>query len=204
MSEEEATSSPDINRRLESMIRLGTVLAVDCDAACVRVQSGELQSDWLPWFERRAGTTIDWDPPTVGEQCMVLSPSGDPACGLVLVGIFSGAARPPSTSPDERARKYPDESLFVYNHKTGHLSIRGIRTFEIQASESGRIDCPQVTFTGKVTVEDLLSYLNGVRGKGGGSGNSITGEFTHTEGTLSSNGIVLHTHDHIAGVGAPT
>lgn len=190
---------------MESAIRLGTIAAVDHGNARCRVKSGGLLSDWLPWLERRAGTTRDWDPPTVGEQCLLLSPSGEPAGGIVLVGIFSNAAPAPSDSPDECTREYPDGARITYNHETGHLSITGIKTFLIEASDSGVVDCPQTTFTGKVTIEDLLTYQNGLRGKGGsgGNGNAITGEFAHRDGNLSSNGVVLHTHDHALGVGLP-
>lgn len=199
------TQSADINRRLESIVRQGSILAVDHYAALCRVKSGELETDWLPWLERRAGTTRDWDPPTIGEQCILLSPSGDPANGFVITGVFSNANPAPNDTPDECTREYPDGARVSYNHQTGHLSITGIKTFEIKASDSGLIDCPQVIFTGAVTIEDLFTYLNGLRGSGGdaGIGNVVTGNFTHTAGDLSSNGVVLHTHDHEAGVGGP-
>ncbi len=200
------TQSADINRRLESIVRQGSILAVDHYAALCRVKSGELETDWLPWLERRAGTTRDWDPPTIGEQCILLSPSGDPANGFVITGVFSNTNPAPNDTPDECTREYQDGARITYNHKTGHLSITGIKTFEIKASDSGLIDCPQVVFTGAVTIEDLFTYLNGLRGSGGdaGNGNAVTGNFTHTAGNLSSNGIVLHTHDHETGVGLPT
>lgn len=199
------TQSADINRRLESIIRQGRIMAVDHYAALCRVKSGELESDWLPWIERRAGTTCDWDPPTVGEQCVLFSPSGDPATGFVLTGVFSNAHPAPNDNKDERTREYPDGARFTYNHATSHLSIAGIKTFSIEASDSGLIDCPQVTFTGKVTIEDLFTYLNGLRGEGGasGNGNAITGDFIHRDGILSSNDIVLDAHDHEEGVGQP-
>ncbi|MDR1349369.1 MAG: phage baseplate assembly protein V, partial [Zoogloeaceae bacterium] len=87
--------SPDLSRRLESMIRIGRVVAVDPAAARCRVKSGELETEFLPWLERRMGETRDWDPPTIGEQVMVLSPSGEVAGGIVLTGIPSDASPPP-------------------------------------------------------------------------------------------------------------
>ena len=205
------TQSADINRRLESLVRLGTIAAVDHGAALCRVKTGGLVTEWLPWLERRAGTTRDWDPPTAGEQCLLLSPSGDPASGIVLVGIFSNAAPAPNNSPDECTREYPDGARITYNHASGHLSVTGIKTFLVEASDNGVVDCPDVTFTGNVliqgtcTIKDLLTYQNGLRGQGGsgGNGNSITGTFAHRDGELSSNGVVLHTHDHTISVGQP-
>ena len=49
---------------------------------------------------------------------------------------------------------------------------------------------------GAVTVKGLLSFMNGIAGQGGDNGNVITGDLTHQDGKLSSNGIVLDTHKH--------
>jgi phage baseplate assembly protein V len=48
----------DNARRLELLIRLGTVAEeVDHTQAVCRVLGSYLQSDWLPWLERRTGKT---------------------------------------------------------------------------------------------------------------------------------------------------
>ena len=54
----------ELLRLIHNLIRLGTIAEVDHARARVRVQSGELLTNWLPWIEARAGTTRDWDPPT--------------------------------------------------------------------------------------------------------------------------------------------
>ena len=205
MSDKEP-SVPDINRRLESIIRVGTIAAVDHGNATVQVKSGGLLTDWLPWLERRAGETSDWDPPTPGEQCVILSPSGEPENGFVLCGLFSNAGPAPNDSKDECTRKYPDGARITYNHKDSHLTVTGIKTCKIECSERGEVDCPEVVFTGKVTIQGLLTYQDGIHGHGGdhGHNNMITGDFIHDQGILSSHGIVLHTHDHTEGVGHPT
>lgn len=194
----------DLARRIDNLIRPGTVAAVDHATATCRVQSGGLLTNWLPWFERRAGNTRTWSPPTVGEQVMLLCPSGEPAAGLVLAGIFTAAHDQPSSSADEHVTDYPDGARIAYNHTAGALTATGIKTATVQASEHVTVDCPESTITGNVliqgtlTVQDLLTYQNGMNGSGGtsGNGNVITGDLTHTDGDLSSNGIVLHTHTH--------
>ena len=111
-----ANQSADINRRLESMIRLGTIAAVDHGAARCQVKTGGLVTEWLPWLERRAGTTRDWDPPTVGEQCLLLSPSGEPGAGIVLTGIASNANPMPSGDKNKQVRNWPDGARHHYDH----------------------------------------------------------------------------------------
>lgn len=67
---------------------------------------------------------------------------------------------------------------------------------QLNASGGTTIDTPSTTNTGTLTTQGLFTYRAGMAGTGGGAGTSVTGPITHTEGNLSSNGIVLHTHTH--------
>lgn len=198
----------DLSRRLESLIRYGAIADVQMVPPRVRVLTGRLTSAWRPWLSLRAGETRDWDPPTIGEQCLLLSPSGDPATGVALVGLFSDDHPAPSSSPDEHVRAFPDGARITYNHVTGALSATGIRSALVQASDKCTIDCPESEFTGNVhikggltvdgaaLVKGLLTYMAGMAGTGGGAGTSISGSIEHSGGNLSSNGVTLHTHTH--------
>ena len=60
-----------------------------------------------------------------------------------------------------------------------------------------RIDCPQSSFTGALTVGGLLTYQAGMAGSNGrGGSTTINGNIRHSGGTLSSNGVVLDAHTH--------
>lgn len=206
----------ELTRRIENMIRLGTVAEVDHAGVRVRVATGGLSTDWLPWLHRRAGSTRDWDPPTVGELVVILSPSGDPAVGVVLPGINQTQASAPSGCTSECVRTYPDGARISYNHATGALSATGIQTALVQAAQSVTIDAPQSHFTGsvqvdgKLTVDQLLTYKSGLSGSGGsGGGTAISGPINHqgsfsNEGSMSSNGVVLHSHVHPGDSGGTT
>jgi len=182
-------TNAELSRLIENIIRSGTILEVDHANALCRVQSGELQSAWLSYFTKRAGTSKTWDPPTVGEQCLILSPSGETAAGLVLVGIYSDNFNAPSNSPDEHLRVYPDGAHVSYNHATGALMATGIKTALIQAESTVTIDCPQTNFTGAVTVDGLFTYQAGLVGAGGDTTALITGD-------VIANGISLINHVH--------
>ncbi|SHF00391.1 phage baseplate assembly protein V [Modicisalibacter ilicicola DSM 19980] len=114
-------SAAELLRLIHNLIRLGTVAQVDHAAVRVRVAIGELLTDWLPWVEQRAGTTLDWDPPTVGEQVIVFSPGGDIAAAVALSGISSAAHPAPSNSPDKWQRAFPDGAVIEYDHAASHL-----------------------------------------------------------------------------------
>lgn len=208
----------DLIRRLESLIRYGTIAEVQMAPPRVRVQSGQLTTNWRPWISLRAGDTTEWDPPTIGEQCVFFSPSGDPATGFALVGLFSDANPAPSSSPDEHVRLYPDGARIAYNHATGALSAIGIKTGLVQASEHCTVDCPESTFTGNVlvkgtlTVEKLLTYMAGMSGQGGDSGAKTVikgdieheGNFKRSGGSFTSAEVLQDGHNHIDSIGGVT
>ena len=194
----------ELSRRLENLIRFGTIHSVDHAKRRARVQTGNLVTDWLGWLERRAGETTTWDPPTIGEQCAVFSPSGEPGNGLILYGVPSDKIDTPSHAPEKHVIRFPDGAIFSYDHAASHLSISGIQTAEVhagktmrfKAGESVTFDTPLVLDTGKHTVEDLLSYNNGLAGRAGKHGSKVTGGLQNTGGTVSSNGYELESHVH--------
>lgn len=198
----------ELFRLISNLIRIGTVFAVDLKSrpAKVRVSSGDLQSNWLPWLELRAGRTRTWNPLTVGEQVIVLCPDGDPAGGVVLAALNSEAIPAPSDSEAEHVTDYPDGARITYDHQAGKLTAMGIKSAFVEASESATLQCPEITLDGDVTVTGLLTYQAGMAGKNGkGNKTTIEGDITHVQGDLSSNGIVLHTHRHrTQGLDAPT
>lgn len=179
-----------LSRMLENLIRVGTVHVVDHAQARCRVTSGGLLTGWLPWFSHRAGLTSDWEPPDVGEQCLIFSPSGEVAGGFVLLGIYSSAMPAPSNNQDEHVREYPDGARITYNHVTGALQAVGVKSALVQAYNQITIDCPQVTFTGKVNIEGLLTYEAGMVGTGGENTAAVI------NGDVVANGISLVTHLH--------
>lgn len=190
------TDLVDLARRLANTLRLGTIEQVDHPAARVRVRSGEILTTWLPWFTWRAGATSSWSAPTVGEQVLILAPSGDLAGAVVLPAIYTDAHPAPSNSPTQHVTRYPDGTTISYDHATGQADISGATLVTVQATGAVVIDAPITTITGMLTVQGLLTYQSGLAGTGGGMGTTITGNITQTGGQITSNGIPLATHTH--------
>lgn len=132
----------DINRLLLNLIRKGTVLAVDHATELCRVECGDIQTNWIHWIALAAGATRDWNPPTVGEQVLVLSPGGEMADGVALRGISSDDNPLPSHSPSTHTRTYPDGALVEYDHATHALVV------SLPAGATVLIDSP-----GSVTIK---------------------------------------------------
>lgn len=90
----------DLQRRLANIFRVGKVAEVNLGTGRVRVSFQGATSNWLPWMTSRAGAVKDWNPPAVGEQVVVCSPSGELEAGFVMAGSINYDGNP---APDSRA-----------------------------------------------------------------------------------------------------
>lgn len=194
----------DLMRRLENMIRIGTIIDVDVSGEIphYRVKTGELETDWIAAAVQRAGTSKKSHPYTNGEQVLLISPSGDLGAAIISHALNSEANPSPDNHPTRDRTTYPDGAVIDYDPSTGALDVTGIKTANIQAGVLVTIDCPKTKFTGDVDIEGnakvqkVLSYLGGLNNDGSGAGATIHGPFIQDGGDLSSNGVVLDKHHH--------
>ena len=125
----------DQDRRLHSLVRVGTVQEVDPVKALARVTlGGEAKSAWIPWMGR-AGVIDEWSPPAVGEQVTILAPGGDTAQGIII-GSTPSDANPKRSQDGEEYRVSIGDSfismtagriLLSSNGSTLELDAAGIR-----------------------------------------------------------------------------
>lgn len=180
----------ELSRQLANIIRTGTIQHLDLQKARCRVAVGALVTDWLPFWATRAGTTRTWSAPTIGEQCVIFSPSGELAAGLVLAGGYSDDNEAPSASADEHLITFADGATIIYNHGSSTAHVSGVSKVYIDAAESIDINCPQTTIQGALTVLGLLTYQNGMVGEGGEN------EAARITGDVIANGVSLVNHTH--------
>ncbi|WP_315707485.1 phage baseplate assembly protein V [Brenneria uluponensis] len=191
----------EIQRALRNLIRVGVVTEVDTQQALCRVQTGDMVTGWLHWLSRRAGRSREWWAPSVGEQVVLLSMGGELNTAFVLPGIFSDNHPAPSVSADACHIRFPDGAVMEYEPANGALSVTGIKTANIVATESVvvttknvtinasekiTLDTPEVVCTHKLTTQTIDIQQGG----------TITGDVAHSGGSLTSNGVVVHTHQH--------
>jgi len=191
----------EIMRLLNNLHRTGTVLEVNLQDGLCRVQTGELQTTWLNWLTTRAGRSRTWWAPSVGEQVLLLSIGGDLTTAIVLPAIYSDEHPAPSASADAFHITFPDGAVIEYEPATSALTVSGIKTAMVSASESVDVtvpvvtvkasqqitlDSPEVVCTHKLTTGSLEVQQGG----------TMSGNITHSGGALSSNGIVVDTHQH--------
>lgn len=199
----------DALRLLRNLIRTGVIVEIDLDDGCCRVQTGGIVTDWLQWLTTRAGRSRTWWAPSVGEQVLLLAVGGELDTAFVLPGIFSDDHPAPSASADALHIDFADGAVIEYEPETGALTASGIKTADVTASDSITatvplvmvkaetritLDTPEVVCTNKLTTGSLEVT------KGG----TMKGDITHTGGSLSSNGKVLHLHKHPCDSGGET
>lgn len=202
----------DIDRRIGAMIQVGVVAALDEAQARVQVDLDGPITTWIPWATVRAGGDRTWWAPEVGEQVIVLAPSGELSGAFVVGSLYQNAFPEPAASKDIHRTEYADGSSVEFNRATSTLTVDvgsgnviiNCASATINAADSVTLDTPKTTCTGELTVEGLLTYSAGMKGSGGSDGAAIiSGSIVQTGGVVSSNGIVLDSHDHTTSVGPP-
>jgi phage baseplate assembly protein V len=198
----------ELSRRLENLIRLGTIIEVD--GALARVKSGQLETQWLSWLTHRAGNAVTWWQPSVGEQVMLLSPGGFTESGIILPAIYSDQHPAPSVVSDLHTTHYPDGAVIEYDHAAHALAVAlpagGSAVLTAPASVTVisaaiKLDAPETTCTGNLTVQNKLTYLGGMVG----SGDAGSGKAANIAGDITINGKSFDDHVHLEqGDGAPT
>jgi len=199
----------ELARAIRNMIRTGVIVETDLNVGRCRVQTGGNITDWLQWLTQRAGHSRTWWAPSIGEQVLILAVGGELDTALVLPGIFSDDHPAPSASADTLHIAFPDGAVIEYEPATSALTVSGIKTADVTASESltatvpvvlvkasSRItlDTPEVVCTNRLITGTLEVQ------KGG----TMSGNISHSGGALSSNGKVLHTHQHPGDSGGTT
>ena len=195
------TDNFDIQRLVRNLIRIGTVSELDLERGRCRIATGGNLTDWLNWLTGRAGDARSWWAPSIGEQVLVLSLGGELETAFVLPGVFSDAHPAPSASAQAAHIAFPDGAVLEYEPATGALKAVGIKSATIEAAERITLTAPNITCiaSGKITldapeVECTRQLTTGTIAIH--QGGSTTGDLNHTGGSISSNGIVVHTHTH--------
>lgn len=163
------------DRMLASLVIPCAVVAVDLAAAQVRVSDGDWTSAWLRWHSQAAGKARHWRAPSLGEQGVLVSPSGDPAQGTFVPGLYGDAGSAPDNRDHVEVWRFDDGGSLSYDWQAGRYDIqlpRGNACIQVGASRlvvnDGAItlDSAAITLTGKVTVNGPLLVSGDINGGG--------------------------------------
>lgn len=157
----------ELQRQLDNLIRIGTVSAVR-SGQC-RVKTGELETNWRPYLVPRAGNTRTRQRPTLGEQVLLLSVSGDLRNAYVLPALYQAQMAEPlpeDDDPDLDRLEYPDGAVLEYRPSTGELLASGIKTARISASVCVFLDTPLTECSQDLKVGGAIECAESIKAGG--------------------------------------
>lgn len=194
----------DLHLAIQNIIRFGTIRDVMySDPPRVRVKTGDLITNWIPWLTLRAGQTKTWSPLTLGEQVVLLSPHGDLTGAIALGGIYSDMNPTPSNDPNKIVVSYPDGAKTEYDHASGDMQVTGIKTLTVVSANKVTVNTSEIELnaSSKAVINAPNVVINGVLSQTGGSATVtanmvVKGSLKQIGGELSSNGVVLDSHVH--------
>ena len=146
--------SADIERRLQNLIRVGTVHEINGDKASVDMGDGWI-TEALPWTVRRAHGDIEWWAPEVGEQVVVLSPGGVIEDGVIAWSLYQSDHPAPANSPDMHVVQYKNGASVTHNRATGDMVFDVKGAFKVSAG--GAVS---IAAAGAVTLVGATIALN--------------------------------------------
>lgn len=196
-------STADLNRRIENLLRIGTIAEADFAAKQIRVQSGELLTNWLPWPCEIGRNFTRWRPLRVGTQVILGSVSGEPEQAVILGMLYSQSLTSPSDDENVDLIQFDDGSYVKHNasdntthlHSIGQLSLSSDAPITVTTPQPVSINGENVNITSSsaVTIKGQQITLSGSV--------TIAGAVSQIGGDMTSGGISVQKHTH-AGVKA--
>ena len=146
----------DIERRLENIIRIAEISDVDYhdpENPVCRCMVGEIKTNWLSIGHTRMGVVKVWNPPSKGEQVVLLSPNGDLSQAVIIASLSSTLNPAPDTTAHKPKRTYPDGAVIEYDYQSHKLSaiLPTGATFELK-SDGGLKITGDIALDGKLTA----------------------------------------------------
>ncbi|MDX8270368.1 phage baseplate assembly protein V [Acinetobacter pittii] len=200
----------DINRRLENLIRFGTIKTVNSSKPIpvVTVDLDDIVTPEIRFFNARSGDDSTWDPPSLGEEVMVISPCGEIGpTSVVFYGLYNNEHPSPSDDLNKKIRVFADGCVIAYDISAHQLSaILPSGGKAIVTADGGITVNGDTTINGNLQINGSTA-MTGNNTVGGsqlvqGSSHS-TGSFS-TEADVKAGPISLKEHKHPGDSGGTT
>lgn len=155
-------ASAQHDRMIASTVMPCVVVAVDLTTAMVRVQSGDWTSAWVRWHSQAAGKARHWRVPSLKEQGVLISPSGEPAMGTFIPGLYGNAGAQPDNRDHVEVWRFDDGGSLVYDWQAHSYTIdlpAGSVTVKVGGSvwemtpDSTRLVSGAINLVGAVTID---------------------------------------------------
>lgn len=200
----------DINRRLENLIRFGKIKTVNPSKPIplVTVDLDDIVTPEIRFFNARSGDDSNWDPPSLDEEVMVISPCGEIGpTSVVFYGLYNNEHPAPSDDLNKKIRVFADGCVIAYDVSAHQLSaILPSGGKAVVTADGG------ITVNGNTTINGNLQ-VNGSTAMTGNNtvgGSQLVQGSSHSTGTFSTEAdvkagsISLKEHKHPGDSGGTT
>ncbi|PTQ90282.1 phage baseplate assembly protein V [Agitococcus lubricus] len=174
----------DLYRLIENLIRIASISDVDFsdpeNPQC-RCLVGEIKTNWLSVGHTRMGAVKEWNPPSVGEQVVLVSPSGDLSQAVIIAALSSIAHPSPDIDPKKPKRTYPDGAVIEYDYQAHKLSaiLPTNATFELKSAGGLKV-------TGDLDLDGKLNVTGDI--ESGGNVKDINGSMQQMRDKYDAHG----------------
>lgn len=172
----------DTNRRLENIVRFGTIKTINPSKPIPRVivNLGDIETPEIRCLNIRSGDDATWDMPSANEECVVISPCGDIGpTSFVLYGFYNDEHPAPSDDLNKKIRMFSDGCVIAYDISAHHLSaVLPAGGTAVLTADGG------VTVNGDTTINGNLQ----VNGSTAMTGNNTVGGSQLVQGSSHSSG----------------
>jgi phage baseplate assembly protein V len=143
----------------ENVALIGSICEIDPEnRALVKVQIGDMRSDFLPVAMFANSFLRGFSPIRIGEQVMVISPFGEAGRGIVIRSIFNVDCKEPAGSNEHtQVFEYEDGTRISYDTNAKELRIDAAGSINIKAT---------TTHIGNVTIEGNLEVVGNIHATG--------------------------------------
>ena len=169
-------ASAQHDRMLACLVMPCTVVGVDLAGAMVRVSDGAgWTSAWVRWHSQAAGKARHWRAPSLGEQGALISPSGEPAQGTFVPGLYGNAGAQPDNRDHVEVWRFDDGGSLVYDWQAKSYTIDlPVGTVTVKVGSSSAVvtgnaieaKATAITLTGAVQINGALRVTGDINGGG--------------------------------------
>ena len=183
-------AAAQMDRMLAGLVIPCYVVGVDLAAGKVRVSDGgDWTSAWVRWHALAAGKARQWRSPSMGEQGVLVSPSGEPAQGTFVPGLYGNAGPQPDNRDHVEVWRFDDGGSLVYDWEANSYTIKlptGTVNVEVGSSkavmtddaisaktttltaeaQAATVKAPSITLEGNVLIKGALRVTGDINGGG--------------------------------------
>ncbi len=105
----------ELERRLANIVKIGVIQETNHADKKLRVAMGETQTAWLPWPAEIGNNFIRWRPLRVGQQVVLVAPSGELNQAVIVGQLYGGGVEAPADDETLDLIQFDDGTKLQYD-----------------------------------------------------------------------------------------